>query len=88
MKGVPEGLRKEASELRAQLSCMGLLDRLEGLKGSLASASEADSTVPGEAADASGTPSAMDALYTSEQKEMDTDLQELITALNVRAVLL
>ena len=87
---MPEGLRKEASELRAQLSCMGLLDRLEGLKGSLASASEADSTVPGEAADASmgGTPSAMDALYTSEQKEMDTDLQELITALNVRAVLL
>ena len=90
LQGVPEGLRKEASELRAQLSCMGLLDRLEGLKGSLASASEADSTVPGDSGEANsdGMHSAMTALYTAEQTELDADLQELMSALNVRTILI
>eukprot|EP00892_Ulva_mutabilis_P012533 jgi/Ulvmu1/9652/UM054_0084.1 len=81
LAGVPEGLRKEASELRAQLSCMGLLDRLEQLKGNLVSASEADGTVA-DVAICDNTPTAMNALCDAEQNELDADLQEMSSALN------
>lgn len=61
---------------------MSLCDRLEGLKDSLASAAVEDSGETGEQC-LNGALNAMNVLYAAEKSEADTDLEDLLSALNV-----
>lgn len=86
LTGLPEGLRQEASELKAQLSCMTLVDRLEGLKDSLVCTSVDDGGVSGEEC-LSATLNAVNALYAAEKTELETDLADMMSSLKVRTSL-
>lgn len=68
---------------------MTLLDRLEGLKDNLVSTSVDDGGVNGDSGEEclSATLNAVNALYAAEQTELETDLADMMSSLNVRTSL-